>query len=988
MALQPQNISVPLSQGLDTKSDPKQLSFGKLTVLTNRFFQTLGMLRKRFGFTALTKTILGGNTITGASSVVAGTGLASFQNDIVTTDGQSLFTYSPDSPGWTQVPGTLQTLSVSAANVYRTLDPASNQDSAYHAAKGYYAYAWYDTTAAGILYSIVDGTTGSTLVSGNTLGLAINNVKVTVVGNYFVFFYIDQNTGHLIYAAFDVTAPANFFTPTSSSTVASDVNATTPAYDVCSDSAQNKVFIAYNTSAGGGAVALYSLSNALVLSSKITKATENADCITVWAQGTTNVWVAYQKNAVGVRYFIYDAALVTQVLAPTTAYNASVTSKITGAFVGTEAGSQYSVFVLGITSAQIVTVYFNIVGTSLVSAFNTPMIGMYVSSKVFSVDTKHQYFIGGFYSAVQPTNFLMNAYNGDTVAKILPGTAYVNTDTGFDTLATKQALPAVNLVSSGVYQFALLQNEPSFLDTVTGSTPVGLTQTTVNFNATPQMLEMANGLYISGGFLSIFDGSAVYEHNFHLFPEAPSNLTQGAGGHIADGVYSYLTLYAWVDNQGNTHISAPSVPTSITVTGGSGTASVSLRSRALYNTGKPPVGTSSRVPIAMWIYRTAAAGTIYYRIDDGTVFNIRTGGYVTYNDTLADASITGSNQLYTTGGELEDASPPAVMAMCAYKNRLFVIPSDSPNELWYSKEIIAGFAAEFSASLTMVSDKRFGNNTALTQLDDKLIIAKSGSLYYTAGNGPAPNGTGNDYFPPLLIASDCGVTEQSSSVVTGNGWMFRSAKGITLLDRSLSVSYIGWPVEGLEGNTLTSATLVGAYNHVRFTQANGAALVLDYFSNQWSDYTPLAAVGACLFQGVYTWLDSAGQVWQESTSFTDNGAQITSTITTGWLSFAGLQGFQRLYKLMIVGDYKSSHTLKIQIAYDYDPTIVQTDNIVTSSTPPYQYRVFLQRQKCEAIQITISDTNDTGEAMDLSAIAFEVGVKSGLNRLPQNSSAG
>jgi hypothetical protein len=48
----------------------------------------------------------------------------------------------------------------------------------------------------------------------------------------------------------------------------------------------------------------------------------------------------------------------------------------------------------------------------------------------------------------------------------------------------------------------------------------------------------------------------------------------------------------------------------------------------------------------------------------------------------------------------------------------------------------------------------------------------------------------------------------------------------------------------------------------------------------------------------------------------------------------------------------------VAIAYDYQTTATQTNTFVISDPNPYQLRVHLATQKCEAIQITIYDSSD------------------------------
>ena len=54
MALQKQNLSVPFAGGLDTKTDPFQVSPGKFISLVNSSFDAGGKLTKRNGFAPIT----------------------------------------------------------------------------------------------------------------------------------------------------------------------------------------------------------------------------------------------------------------------------------------------------------------------------------------------------------------------------------------------------------------------------------------------------------------------------------------------------------------------------------------------------------------------------------------------------------------------------------------------------------------------------------------------------------------------------------------------------------------------------------------------------------------------------------------------------------------------------------------------------------------------------------------------------------------------
>jgi hypothetical protein len=107
------------------------------------------------------------------------------------------------------------------------------------------------------------------------------------------------------------------------------------------------------------------------------------------------------------------------------------------------------------------------------------------------------------------------------------------------------------------------------------------------------------------------------------------------------------------------------------------------------------------------------------------------------------------------------------------------------------------------------------------------------------------------------------------------------------------------------------------------------------------------------------------------------------------MSFAGLEGFQRVWELQILGTWKSPHTLTINIYTDFgtSPSQVVTIPVLTQPTI-YQFRIKMKVQKCESmqIQITESQSGTYGEGLSLSSLAFRVGVKKGLNKLPAGAS--
>jgi hypothetical protein len=191
--------------------------------------------------------------------------------------------------------------------------------------------------------------------------------------------------------------------------------------------------------------------------------------------------------------------------------------------------------------------------------------------------------------------------------------------------------------------------------------------------------------------------------------------------------------------------------------------------------------------------------------------------------------------------------------------------------------------------------------------------------------------------------------------------------------------------------------------------ASGVVLVYDYFLREWYTFTNIAAVDAVVFQSQATYLQSTGAAFQETAgSYTDNGNFIKMRIKLSWLALAGIQGFQRVYNMAILGDYISAHKLQVQVAYDFNPNPTQTTTIDATAVlgtavfgadatfgassvyggvyPSYQFQVSLTQQKCQSVQFTLEDVQQSnfGEGYSLSAITLQVGLKTGTNRLPDS----
>jgi len=608
---------------------------------------------------------------------------------------------------------------------------------------------------------------------------------------------------------------------------------------------------------------------------------------------------------------------------------------------------------------------------------------------------------------VGPTNSLLTTYfvirsDGVIVTKMLGGIAGA---------PTKPALSEVQAVSPGVYLMPLLKkgvlnSEGGILYTRTGLSRAVITMT----GNRPIGTQLGENLHITGGFVRDYDGVSAFEHGYHVFPEGIICTASGSGGAILAGQYEYIVVFEWIDAKGQMHRSTPSIPassanTTNTVVLSGSTSSVVLTIPTLRLTDKY----NTRTDIVIAVYRTVANGTIFYKISSTSspLFNDVTANTVTFTDTQVDSAIITNELLYTTGNVLGNDSPTAAASVSVYNNRLWIV-TDQINQLAYSKTYGLGEGVGFSDYLTKQIESRGGRLLATAVLDDKLILFKDRALFFIVGNGPTNTGDGDDLTTPELIPSDVGLSDINSIALTPDGLLFNSAKGIHQIDHSLNVTYIGAEVEGiLNGESIVATVAVDSAKEIRYVTAT-KTLVYNYFFKQWSTFTNgYGGVGAVNWLGKFCLCKADGTIGIETVgSYRDYGATYSQKIVTSWFKLPTLQGFGRLWKIFILGNFKSQHLLRVRVSYNYASTYTDTFIIDMSKifggywgsgtrwgkagtlsgtnwgdeNDVYQFRVDPTVQLCESFQVTIEDLNGE-ESYTLEALSFEVGILDGGFRM-------
>lgn len=984
MALAKQILPISFGQGIDTKIDPKQQVIGKLNLAQNAIFETLLSAKKRNGYDSILLQTTNNEDITTAKI------LSKFKNELILFDINKLYSFS-DTLQKMQEKGTIY-------SVFPKSTPVLNNDYNHDKVdsiilENIKVFVYHNTILNDIRYSVVDNETGSLIVSNDIVEASCENVRVINNQN---FVYIVYSSGtSLKYRRFNIFNPSNL---QAAVLITNDVNSSNAKIDV--DSSNDKIIVAYNSTVIGAELRLFPINSDGTIGTIIGITGANpSNALNVYITDMTNIIISF-ANSTSAQYTIFPFNLNAALLSLTTIETISNIANIDCIELNS---SEYQ-FVYEISAADSVNHYIkkntgNFSGTIGVPAVFLRSVGL-CSKQFYHEDN---IYIGLSFDTNLQSTYFFSDNSGTIVTKVSPSLGGGHVLNG--------VLPKINIISDDKFLFTSQIKGKNSSENGVFFSLLGINSTILDFNLKdPYQNELlADNLHIAGGILQMYDGDEVVEHGFHVYPEI---LTAGAtattGGFISNGNYSYIALYKWVDNYGHEHRSVPSLSLDVILSGGT---SAQTQTIAI-----PTLRLTNKENVVIELYRTENNGTIYYKTSSVTTPNFNNKSVDTINivDTTSDSDLISREILYTTGGVLDNtaASSCSLIATHTASNRLFTAGLENSNMLQYSKIQLSGLPVEFNDTQTILVDPVGGPISAIISMDEKLIIFEEDAIFYISGSGPNNLGQQNNFSEPERITNDVGCIDARSVVLIPSGLMFKSRKGIFFLNRGLTVEYIGAPVERYNDLSITSAKVIGEFNQVRFTTSDGDCLVYNYNLNLWSTFTNHEAKSAEVLNNDYYYIRNDNELFKENRqSFSDNGSPIKLLLETGWMSFNQLQGFQRVYKMLILGDYKSDHKLKVRFAYDFNNSFIQEkvidpldfiNNLAYGEESPYgsgspygssgnvyQARVDLQKQKCQTIKVRIEDQQEVaGEGFSLSAITLQLGGKEGLFKVNSNKKFG
>lgn len=973
--IQWQAIQLSLGAGIETTSDVRSADSRRLAVARDVQFDETGgiQLRKPFGLTM--SSIFGGGALSSCRRIETVNG------ELVLFTSDSLYSWNAQLSKWV-LRGTHLAVSVSERPAFATTGDQFDGDRA--ELNGTVMYAWVEGSTTYL--AAADKVTGAVLMAPTSLGAGTTRPRLAAAATKIIAFYISGTS--LLYGIFDPANPAAalgaFAILSASASGPYDVTriegqdgvvgaakrVVTTSYTVFAVMSNNAVTSSVTARTCDGPIAVASLpstglqtqiirGNGTNVQGDLVTTSTFADVFTAQAIGAASaslhqIAVAYSSVAVG-GFFV------------ATAFWSRAESD-----TGTD----------GSTLRNTVT-NNNVVGTAVTVS---PRLG--VASRAFSASGRVFVWLvfarinevtglsgavaTGVRAALQNTYFL---YRDDS---LLVAKSIVNAAGGH--APSTGRLPGVAATSGTGLDFAWCGAGRRIID-LGGEAHTGFearqpidVAMSLDANGARRCARLGETLYVTGGLPLQYDGVALSEIGFMVFPYNYF-CSVGGAGNLTLGTYIYKGTFGWSNARGERERSTTAFGAQIVVPGAN---RIAFQLAALNVTRK------SGVPPAAEVWRTevnsdvdppfylvtgkdptvlAGSGTDNgYIPNDSTASVVPSTGFFTLSDNFADATLTTKELNPENGAVLESLPPPGASIIFATDTRIFIAGvAGDPDSVRYSRLRGVGEVASFHDTLVIPIPRDGGDVTALAILNETLVVFRETSIYALPGQGFDNTSGGQNYGPANRLSADVGAVSMESVALTPMGLVFKSSKGWYLLDRGWGVKYIGADVAAFDGDTVYAAHVVETQHQVRVL-TSARMLVWDYIAateaapaGQWAEWTVGDGLHATIWNGSYVYLTATGPRIQAADF--SGGVDYGLDIETAWIKLADLQGAARVRKLQPLGEYRSAHLLRARIAYNYNATFVDDKLWTPSPTTvggPLQVAIGPKRPQCEAVKLRLT----------------------------------
>lgn len=1005
-------IRLLVNGSLDTKSNPKLVQPGALLELTNMYQLRTGEMRPRNGYAAFVMATgitsaenlivsKGGGlaTITRGFGSVATPRYARFSQAALTGNVWALDVSGESGSHTVPFPAVTAAVKNVEPNLMKTATSTDSIDPDVCLSGGYYLAVWTDGVSQDVYNDFRELTTGTTksglfnalLTAGSDTGR-----PPRVAGNGTWTAYVVAKAGTISARGY------NLGVQTSSINLGVDISAASPWFDVKQIPGSNNFAVAYNVTGGGGVKCGIFNPSAGTFTSTVTTAAADPSFCLGWlsdALGTGNMYLVTAGSTAGV--VVRTMSATTMVVSATNVIDATATTGIRNVTGNIR------------TNATNYVVFWDVAGSS--SIYDQIKIGRWNgAASVATLAANHSIYSRSF--QLSDSTYYLMACNSSTVQ----GTYSVFATEPIASTMVSARAPVVCAALAGEASGRRLQcslatpvtNGTSVIvpvsrsrkvTTPTGTAPQAKSICLLTVDRTTKITrarELGGSVFIPGGVLQVDDGVATQDACFPFYPEVPTATTAAGGSMTASGAYLYRIVFSALDADSRVVRSAGSVPLSVTLGAGDGTANLAIpRPRVPRGLKSTDFTTLMFGGMFAEVYRrgpAASGASLYNKVGQANVDAASTDT-IAFADTMSDANAALGEVAYFNGNVLENFNPPSHSLLEVNGNRVGIVNAEDTTEFWYSKEYKPGAGIGFNPLLKVtISGDGAGGMTALAAMDGRWVLFKRAAIYVLSGDGANDLGQGS-FNAPQAVTRTLGTINPSSVIETPDGIMFQAVSGdFWLLDRGLGMSYIGAPVEGLTdlsvtGNTVVGAALVPSLSIVRFVLRDGLSLEWDYYHKRWYEHqlrVDSSEVVDCANSSQFGWcyLLADGTLLKDTIGQTADVSGTTTAIiprvSFPHIQLAGLAGYQRLKYIDFTVDVLGSCTLSVDAEYDMSGTPTGTPKTiaVTTGTPTiqFQYTPPEGKAKCTSVRpiITVAG-NPTNGTFRLTGATAVIGVKRG-----------
>lgn len=992
--LQWQVTNIPLAAGIDAGDDTRATQPPGLAVCKDVQFDELGGLQTRYPYAAAISSISGGGTLSNCRRVY------DLDGELVCFTKDTLYSWNVALSKWVSR-GTHMAVSVDEVPVFSTTDDQIDCDRAELSST--VVYAWATTAATPSVYvAAIDKTTGAVLVSPTALSGTNERPRLVALSTKILLFTHNGTasvTGALHVRALDPAAPATGIASAATQVVASGT------FNLFYDAM--KIPSADTAILGSRRVTTTShdiikVTSALGVTTS-TKARTADGPIAVSCEPTgTSVQVvrANGSNIQGDFITISSLADVTTGQAVGTVVGTPV-NQVTACHRSVQNGGAFRCYAFWHgqeSAASSATTKYNFVDTAgTIGTQATLNKQLAVASRAF--DYNGDVYVNTVFAAESTA---AGSSGAATVRAQLQNTYVLMRDDGH--LASKSAwqragglaysfgrLPGVELTSGLTgYTWAASFRRVIVLggNSHTGYAdrePLEITYT-FDSNKARRALKLGGTTYITGGIVMQYDGVALTELGFLVYPWRFSGVVLGVG-QVDVGIHTYKSTYRWQNAAGEQERSTTATAEQVTV---GASQFVQLSTLPLTVTRK----TTPLPEVAIEIWRTIANPTIDtdFYLDssrdpvatgnNGYIANNPTGSISTYSDNFTDANLITKEANPENGSILENLAPPSGTIIAASDRRLFLANiAGFPNAVWYSRLREDGEVVGFNDALVFSVPQSGGDITAIRFLNETTVVFRETATYAFSGGGFANDGTGENFGPATSqnldvarnLSLDVGAVSDEAVATFPDGILFKTSKGWYVLDRGWNVRYVGQKVSSFDSDTVLAIHTVETQHHIRIL-TSARMLVFDYLVGEWSEWTVSDGVHATMWNGSHVYLTSTGPRIQNATY---SGVDYGIDIETQWFKPADQQGRVNVRWFSFLGENRSDGNVmaRIRVARDYKTNASGVtwfdDRVWTGlqdleNQSPLQVRHSPSQHECEAMKVRLTVIGASSAAASLS----------------------